>query len=80
MGQLQHSPDILITELVEWIQVHSEGAREQHRILHSWGQMGKTTVWRLTGVFKECLLYLWYDCESASEVMQANARDIYIVN
>lgn len=80
MGELQHSPDIRIAELVKRIQVHTEGAREQHRILHSRGQMGKTPVGRLNEVFKECLLYLWYDCESASEVMQANSRDIYIVN
>lgn len=80
MGELQHSPDILVAEFVKWIQVHAEGAREQHRILHSRGQAGKTTGSRLTEVLKGYLLYLWYDCESASEVMQANSGDIYIVN
>lgn len=45
MGELQHFPDILVTEFVKRIQVHAEGAREQHRILRSQSQAGKKRGW-----------------------------------
>lgn len=33
MRELQHSPNLLITEFVKWVQVHPQSPREQHWIL-----------------------------------------------
>lgn len=84
MGELQHSPDVLVTEFVKRIQVHPQRPREQNWILcaQSWAGQCTRVCYRPKS---ECLLiyfaaYLWYDSELVSQVMQAYRGNIYTVN
>lgn len=84
MGELQNSPDVLIAESVERIQIHPQGPGEQHRILVRTGlcmsqclSYNKENEKQNAACELECsvclciFVYLWYDREPVSEVMQA---------